>query len=87
MAEASEDKYRKLREEFDVLVNSIQISEPRYKSLERIVEWGFAVSIGTILGVISNYNKFKINEPRFNAYTLILILFFFGNSFGITTLL
>lgn len=78
MAGSSDDN--RLLEELDTLVNTIQISEPRYKLLENIVEWGFAVSIGTMLGVISNYGKFKINDTTINNYVLIGILFTLGIS-------
>jgi len=78
MAGVPEDS--QLRSELDTLVNTIQVSEPRYKLLENIVEWGFAVSIGTMLAVISNYNRFKINDTRINTYVLIVILFLLGIS-------
>ncbi len=78
MATPTAEQFSKLQDEFNTTVETIQFSDPRFKSLERIVEWGFAVSIGTILGVISNYDKFKINNPKINAYILISILFFIG---------
>ena len=78
MAGSIEDINSRLVGEFNEIVNAIQTSEPRYKSLARIIDWAFAIGIGTILGVISNSDKFKLIDPRINAAVLAIILFFLG---------